>query len=128
MSLTECEASSEDSLMKNRNHTHGNGLDMLVYERQVGICKAFANPTRLKILDLVAQHPQPAADLHEKLSISKANLSQHLAVLKAAGVVITRREGKRVHCFLAIPEVKQACQLIRNVLRAQIRNGKQLAI
>ncbi len=111
-----------------KNHKHNHGLDMLVYERQVGICKAFANPTRLRILDLVAQHPQPAALLHERLSISKANLSQHLAVLKAAGVVMTRREGKRVHCYLAIPEVKQACQLIRNVLRAQVRNGKQLAI
>jgi DNA-binding transcriptional ArsR family regulator len=113
--------------MKSRNHNH-HGLDTSIYDRQVGICKAFANPTRLKILDLVAQHSQPAALLHEKLSISKANLSQHLAVLKAAGVVMTRREGKRVHCYLAIPEVKQACQLIRNVLRAQIRNGKQLTI
>ena len=56
------------------------------------------------------------------------NLSQHLAILKAAGVVTTRREGKQIYCSLAIPEVKQACQLIRNVLRAQIRNGRRLAI
>jgi ArsR family transcriptional regulator, lead/cadmium/zinc/bismuth-responsive transcriptional repressor len=111
--------------MKNHNH---NDLDDQIYEKQVGICKAFANPTRLRILDLVAQHGYPASDLQERLSISKANLSQHLAILKSAGVVTTRREGKRVYCYLAIPEVKQACQLIRNVLRAQIRNGRQLTI
>lgn len=109
---------------------NGNGtrqrVEQEVYERQVGICKAFANPTRLRILDMVARHDYPAADLQKHLSISKANLSQHLAILKAAGVVLTRRDGKRVHCHLAIPEVKKACALIRKVLRAQIRNGRDL--
>ena len=103
-------------------------LEQEVYERQVGICKAFANPTRLRILDMVARRDYPAADLQKELSISKANLSQHLAILKAAGVVVTRRNGKRVHCHLAIPEVKKACSLIRKVLRAQIRNGRDLNV
>lgn len=103
-------------------------LEEEVYERQVGICKAFANPTRLRILDMVSRHDYPAADLQTELSISKANLSQHLAILKAAGVIMTHRDGKRIHCRLAIPEVKKACSLIRKVLRAQIRNGSQLGV
>ena len=115
----------KDMNMKNHNH---NGLDAEIYERQVAICKAFANPTRLQILDLVAQRGYPTSDIHEQLSISQANLSQHLAVLKGAGIVTTRREGKKVYCYLALPEVKQACQLIRNVLRAQVRNGRHLSI
>lgn len=110
--------------MKNHNN---NGIDDQIYDKQVAICKAFANPTRLRILDLIAERGYPTSDLHERLSISQANLSQHLAVLKGAGVVTTRREGKRVYCHLAIPEVKQACRLIRNVLRAQVRNGRSLA-
>jgi ArsR family transcriptional regulator len=112
--------------MKNRN---GNGkVEDELYEKQVVICKAFANPVRLKILDLVAKRDRSVSDLHRLLEISEANLSQHLSVLKAAGVVTTRRTGKQVHCHLALPEVKQACALIRNVLRAQIRNGQRLAI
>ena len=103
-------------------------LEDQIYERQVGICKAFANPTRLHILDLVAHRDYAASDLLRDLSISKANLSQHLAILKAAGVVATHRDGNRVYCHLAIPEVKQACALIRNVLRAQIRNGRTLVL
>lgn len=99
-----------------------------VYERQVGICKAFANPIRLRILDLVAHRDYTASDLLGDLAISKANLSQHLAILKAAGVIVTHRVGKRVCCHLALPEVKQACALIRKVLRAQIRNGRTLAV
>ena len=49
-------------------------------------------------------------------------------LLRTAGVIITHREGKQMYCSLAIPELKQACQLIRKVLRAQIRSGQQLAV
>ncbi len=101
-------------------------LEDELYEKQVGICKAFANPTRLRILDMVAKRNRSVSELRQHLEISEANLSQHLAVLKAAGVLGTRRAGKQVHCYLAIPEVKQACSLIRNVLRAQIRNSQRL--
>ena len=103
-------------------------FETLIYEKQVNICKAFANPIRLRILDLIARRPYAAAQLQAELEISKANLSQHMTILKAAGVITTHREGKQVYCALAIPEVKQACQLIRNVLRAQIRTGQQLAV
>lgn len=110
------------------NHADNNGIEEEIYDRQVSICKAFANPTRLHILDLIADHPQSGPDLQRRLGISTANLSQHLAVLKAAGVVVIRRQGKHIHCALAMPEVKQACRLIRGVLRAQVRNGRQLAV
>jgi len=105
-----------------------NEFETMIYDKQVSICKAFANPIRLRILDMIAQRPCAASQLQEQLSISKANLSQHMSILRAAGVIITHREGKQVYCSLAIPEVKQACQLIRNVLRAQIRSGQQLAV
>jgi DNA-binding transcriptional ArsR family regulator len=103
-------------------------LDELIYEKQVRICKAFASTTRLRILDLLAKREYTVSGLEHALEVSKTNVSQHLAILKAAGVVATRREGKQIYCSLAIPEVKQACQLIRDVLRAQIRNGRKLAL
>ncbi len=112
--------------MKNRNGNRQ--LEEELYERRAGICKAFANPLRLKILDLVAQRPRPVSELHKRLRISEANLSQHLAVLRGAGVIATRRTGKQVHCYLAIPEVKEACALISEVLRAQVKNGQRLGV
>ena len=69
-----------------------------------------------------------AAELQTELGISKANLSQHVAILKAAGIVGTRREGKQVYFSLLMPEVKSACRLIRDVLRAQILNGQRLTL
>ena len=103
-------------------------LEEQIYERQVAICKAFANPIRLRILDMLSNGERTGAQIQDALGITKTNFSQHLAVLRAAGVVTTRRDGKQVRCSLAIPEVKQACTLIRNVLRAQLRNGRRLAV
>jgi DNA-binding transcriptional ArsR family regulator len=103
-------------------------VDDQVYAMQVRICKAFANTTRLRILDLLAKREYTPSDLQTELGVSAPNFSQHLAILKAAGVVTTRRNGKNIYCSLTIPEVKQACQLIRNVLRAQVRNERKLVI
>lgn len=102
--------------------------DDRVYEMQVRICKAFAHPSRLRMLDLLAKREYSVSELQQSLNITVPNVSQHLSILKGAGVVKTRRDGKQIFCSLAIPEVKTACLLIRDVLRAQIRNGRELVI
>ena len=101
-------------------------IEDMAFERQAQICKAFANPVRLKIIDQVSRGECSAAELQETLGISKANLSQHIAVLKSVGVISSRRDGKQLFYSLAIPEVKQACQLVRKVLYAQLEGAKQL--
>jgi|SRR5689334_1967904 len=105
---------------------NGKSIDQEVYERQARICQAFANATRIHLLDIIANGEYPAADLQSELSITKANLSQHIKILRNAGVVSTRREGKQIYCSLAIPEVKQACQLIRKVLKAHVEDTRKL--
>jgi len=88
-----------------------------LYERQAQICKVFANPTRLHVLDLLGRKARGVSELQAALGVSKANLSQHLAILRNVGTVVTRRNGKQVYCALAFPEIKQACGLMRQVLR-----------
>lgn len=102
-------------------------LDREIFERQAAICKAFAHATRIHLLDLLGHGERPLAALQTSLNITKANLSQHLAILKGAGVVTTRRQGKQVYASLTLPEITQACHLIRRVLREQIRKQHRLA-
>ena len=101
-------------------------IDYQVYERQAQICKAFANPVRLVILDLISQGELQCSELQEALGITKANLSQHLTVLKTAGIVAVRRQGKQVFCSLAIPEVKQACEIVHKVLERQWEGTRRI--
>ncbi|CAL9360694.1 hypothetical protein SUDANB145_00660 [Streptomyces sp. enrichment culture] len=67
----------------------------------VDIFKALADPTRRTVLDVVAERPGQTLfeicsrlSLRHRLDISRQAVSQHLAVLEAAGLVETRREGR----------------------------------
>ena len=113
-------------LVREKHIPHG--IEAEVFERQAHICKAFANPTRLQMLDCLGKRDWMAADLQKQLGISKANLSQHVAILKSVGIVGTQRKNGRVYFSLLMPEVKSACRLIRDVLRAQIRRGWRLTV
>ena len=103
-------------------------LELEIFERQAVICKAFAHPKRLQLLDLIGGGERAVAELQKELGVSKANMSQHLSVLRSTGVVNTRRLGKQVFCALAIPEVKSACHLLREVLRSQLRKQHKLVV
>jgi len=104
-----------------------NRADVEIYERQANLCKAFANPTRLQLIGMLEVSDCWASELQQGLDVSKANLSQHLSILKAAGLVQTRREGKQLFCKLAVPEVKKATALFRSMLKAQMRENRRWA-
>ncbi len=70
-------------------------LDRLdIYERQAQVCKAFANATRIHILDLLGKKERGVSEFQQILGLSKANLSQHLSILRTTGAVVTYRQGK----------------------------------
>ena len=101
--------------------------DLRIYERQAAMCKAFANPLRLHLLDLLGKDERSCSELQEVLGITKANLSQHVAILRGAGIITTRREGQRVFCMIAVPEVEDACQVLRSVLLRRMQEEAKLA-
>jgi ArsR family transcriptional regulator, arsenate/arsenite/antimonite-responsive transcriptional repressor len=66
-------------------------------EGRVATLKAVADPTRLQVLDLLAcAGPRCHCELEEELSVPANRLSFHLRTLRDAGLVTTRRRGKRV--------------------------------
>lgn len=87
-----------------------------IYELQAALCGALANPVRLQILELVSAGEMTSAQLLEELNVPKANLSQHLSVLKDAGIIQTRREGIYQYLSLALPKIKDACAIVKGVL------------
>ena len=56
---------------------------------------ALADPTRRKILELVAAHPRNVQALADHLPVSRPAVSQHLKLLKEAGLVIDQAVGAR---------------------------------
>ncbi len=62
--------------------------------------KALGEPTRLKIIKLLAARDLCVCDLEEIMQISQPRISQHLKVLKYAGLVNERKDGQRSICSL----------------------------
>ncbi|OGX34793.1 MAG: hypothetical protein A3I71_01275 [Omnitrophica WOR_2 bacterium RIFCSPLOWO2_02_FULL_63_16] len=90
------------------------------------VCKAMANPTRLKILDALRQGEQSVQALAKRLKVRKANLSQHLAILRQRGIAATRREGLNIYYRCANPKMLKACEILREVLLEQLAEGGRL--
>jgi ArsR family transcriptional regulator len=65
------------------------------------VFKALADATRLRILRLLMAGDVCVCDIHETLRIPQAKASRHLAYLRRAGLVTTRREGLWIHYSLA---------------------------
>ena len=92
-------------------------VDRKLFELQAELCKTLANPKRLEILEILKDHREIAVnDLAELLDIPKANTSQHLAVLRQAGVVSTRKDGINVYYSLRSTKISEACSLTRQIL------------
>ena len=70
-------------------------------ESAAGLLKALANPHRLLLLCLLADGELSVGALNERIPLSQSALSQHLAVLRADGIVATRREAQTVFYRIA---------------------------
>jgi rhodanese-related sulfurtransferase/DNA-binding transcriptional ArsR family regulator len=77
--------------------------------------KAMANPHRLEIVDLLGQGEKTVEEIAKETSMSIANTSQHLQVLKAANLVEIRRDGNYIHYKLAHEEIYRSWQTLREL-------------
>src|SRR5262245_41366278 len=82
--------------------------------------KAFSSPTRLELLDLLAQAPRTVDDLARASGQSSANTSQHLQALHAAGMVTRERQGTSVRYSIAGDAALALWLAIRNASVAQL--------
>jgi DNA-binding transcriptional ArsR family regulator len=94
---------------------------------QAEVMKTLAHPRRLQILHRLAGGPIGVARLATELGMSQPNTSQHLAVMRAAGVVEAERDGREVRYRLADPDVTVACGLMRAVLERRLTRLGEMA-
>jgi DNA-binding transcriptional ArsR family regulator len=86
-------------------------------QRFAAVGRALADPKRLCVLESLAVGELSVSDLSVRVGCQVPNMSQHLAVLRSAGLVTTRREGSTVYYSLADPRVIEAYRLIQSIAR-----------
>jgi DNA-binding transcriptional ArsR family regulator len=94
---------------------------------QAEVLKTLASPRRIDILHALAAGPIEVGRLAKSLGASQPNVSQHLAVLRGAGIVEAEREGREVRYRLVDPDVMIACGLMRAVLERRLTRLGELA-
>lgn len=90
------------------------------YELHASICKGLADPKRLLILDALRDEERSVSEICDISELPQSNVSQHLAVLREKGLVVTRREGQRIYYAVASAKINQALDLLLDVMRDQV--------
>jgi DNA-binding transcriptional ArsR family regulator len=93
----------------------GTGEDI---DALAGVFKAFSDPTRLKVIKMLADSKGPLCvnALACRLDVSQSAVSQHLRVLRQAGLATAHRHGCHVHYSLDEDRLKKHQALIRKTL------------
>lgn len=74
-------------------------------DQATGVLRVLANPDRLLLLCQLSQGEKSVSELEELLDIRQPTLSQQLGVLRNDGLVLTRRDGKRIYYSVADAKV-----------------------
>ena len=84
------------------------------------IFQALAHPTRIAIVEALRDGELPAGTLIERLHLEQANLSQHLAVLRANKVLVNRKVGNQVFYAVRDPVLIQVLDLLRQYFSSHL--------
>jgi ArsR family transcriptional regulator len=84
------------------------------------IFRGLANPTRIAIVELLRDGELSAGQLIEELGIEQANASQHLAVLRAKQIVVSRKAGNQVYYSIRDRALIEVLEILRRYFYAQL--------
>lgn len=96
-------------------------------EIQTSLLRALASPHRLRIIQLLGERPREVNEVVQALGLGQATVSQHLASMRAVGLVEATRDGRSVRYGLTDPEILVACELMRAVLVRRLSTLGDLA-
>jgi rhodanese-related sulfurtransferase len=90
--------------------------------------KALASGRRIELVDVLANGERTVEALAGEVGLSVANTSQHLQILRQAGLVSSRREGTSIHYQLAAPEVFELWRTLRTLAASRLAEVERLAV
>ena len=90
---------------------------MALAESQSALCGIFANPKRVLILWSLAEQEKAVTAIAQTIDASLQNTSQHLSLMKGAGILESRRDGQTIYYHIADDFQRGRCRLLLDVLQ-----------
>jgi ArsR family transcriptional regulator len=97
-----------------------------ITEAKAELFKALAHPARVRVLELLADGEHTMGELAELTGLEPSHLSQHVTVLRRAGIVDSRRVRTTVICALRDPQTAELLAVARRLLSRNLRQGQAL--
>lgn len=86
------------------------------YKKSAEIFKALSHPTRLKILELLKSHNDLCVcHIYEALELEQANVSQHLRILRTAGLIKSQKLGLKVHYSICCNKITSILDSVEDI-------------
>jgi len=93
-----------------------NAKEQADFKARADIIKALAHPTRLWIVDKLADGEHCVCEFYNRLDIDFSTISKHLAVLRRAGIIESEKRGKQVYYTLRVPCILKFIGCVEAVL------------
>jgi len=97
-----------------------------LYEARAKVAKALAHPSRLLMLDALAEKEMCVCDLTDLVGADQSTVSKHLAVLKNAGIVADRKEGVMMFYSLKVACLRGFWSCVEGVLKQNLKEQEAL--
>ncbi|MDE3077084.1 MAG: winged helix-turn-helix transcriptional regulator [Chloroflexota bacterium] len=91
------------------------------------LCKVLTDPKRLQILAFLEQGARSVNEIALKLNARPSTVSQHLALMRQAGLLSSERSGTTIFYSLAYPQILDACRIVQGIIRRQLSAAAELA-
>jgi rhodanese-related sulfurtransferase/DNA-binding transcriptional ArsR family regulator len=98
-----------------------------LFDQFARVGKALASGRRIELLDVLANGERTVDALARQVGLSVPNASQHLQLLRQAGLVAARRDGNSIYHRLAAPEVFELWRALRTVATSRLAEVERLA-
>ncbi|MEK7607610.1 MAG: metalloregulator ArsR/SmtB family transcription factor [Patescibacteria group bacterium] len=85
------------------------------YSKNALLYKILANPKRLEVLNILKKKETSVEDLLQITDLPKANLSQHLALMRHSGLVVPRRHGLNIFYRIVDPRIVEPCKILHEL-------------
>ncbi len=86
-------------------------------ERVAEVFKALSHPTRIRIIDYLSDGEKCVKDIWQELGVPQPTVSQHINILKEAGIISYRKEGVKTCYKIEMPIVVKILKLIRKEVK-----------
>jgi ArsR family transcriptional regulator len=101
-------------------------MEERILEMKAEVLKALAQPTRLKILELLRSGERCICEIVPAINGEQSNISRHISLMQRSHLVTTRKDGVKVMVRVRDPKIFEILDSVSTVIKKQVNEQSRL--